>query len=162
MDDILKRARAYRLLAVRKDNAHYAMAEHLAKRHKLLGVPAVVTATIVSTAIFATLENEPAVGWKVATALLSLSAAVLAALQTFFNFAQQAERHHVSATGYSQLRRELERFDLRFSGGQSTNRDDALAELARISQTMDQLEQTSLPIATKIYNRVASQYIAVT
>ncbi|MEX5718464.1 SLATT domain-containing protein [Geodermatophilus maliterrae] len=85
--DILLQAIVYYVLAINKDNAHFAMAERLQARHKAFGVPATITSVIVSTAIFTTLQEEAALGWKISTGLLSLVAAVLTALQTFFNYA---------------------------------------------------------------------------
>jgi len=77
MDDLLDTARAYRQLAIHKDNAHYAMTQALERRHKLLGVPVIVTTTLASTAIFSTLQTQTALAWKIVTGLVSLAGSVL-------------------------------------------------------------------------------------
>jgi len=90
------------------------MALRLERRHKALGVPVIVTSAVVSTAIFASLQQNAAVGWKIATGLLSLAAATLAALQTFFNYTSIAQKHLASARAWSSIRRRLEHFVLRY------------------------------------------------
>lgn len=157
MDDLLAKIHQYRQLAIHKDNAHYDMALKLRKRHTWLGVPVIITTAVVSTAIFTTLEADPAIGWKVVTGLISVAAAVLAGLQTFFNFAEQAQRHQASAIGYSRLRRRLEQFELRL-GATDPERSKYLDELAGLSDELDQLEGASLPISTKVYERVRERF----
>jgi hypothetical protein len=82
------------------------------------------------TAIFATLKQDPALGWKVATGAVSLVAVVFAGLQTFLNFSERAQKHVVSATGYSKVRRRLEHFLLLYEHASDSRRDSALADLS--------------------------------
>jgi hypothetical protein len=154
--DLQKTAATYRQLAIHKDNAHYAMAQSLERRHKLLGVPVIVTTTLVSAAIFSTLEAQAALGWKIATGLVSVTASVLAALQTFFNFADQAERHQLSARGYSQVRRRCELFDLRYR--LDSEYDDALRDLGELAQQLDELEAHEPTIRDAVYKEIKRQY----
>ncbi len=72
----------------------------------LLGVPVVVFSTVVGTSLFATL-NEASVDSSVRLAIgvISVAAAVLAALQTFLRFAERAERHVTAADWYAAVRR---------------------------------------------------------
>jgi hypothetical protein len=128
VEDVSRRAEQYLRLVIHEDNAHYEMAALFGERHRRLGIPVIVTTTFVSTAIFTTLSEEPAIGWKVATGIVSVAAAVLAALQTFFGFAEQAQRHLASAVGYSSLRRQVELFLLRYSPDRA-DRAEALQAL---------------------------------
>src|SRR4051794_28284543 len=129
------------------------MAALFSSRHRRLGVPVIVTTTFVSTAIFTTLSNEPAIGWRVATGIVSVAAAVLAALQTFFGFAEQAQRHLAAAIGYSSLRRKIELFQLKYDI-EPTDRVGALEALDALTQDLDKLEATAPPIDDKVYARV--------
>ena len=158
--DVLKEAAAFRQLAIHKDNSHYAMAQRLETRNKVLGVPVIVTTAIVSTAIFSTVETQTAIGWKVATGLVSVAAAVLAALQTFFNYADQAQQHRSSSRAYSQLRRRLELFVLRNTSGQP-HRDQALRELNELAQQMDELEKYEPTINSNVYEKTKKRYSAL-
>ncbi len=86
--------------------AHYLVANRCRRRNVLLGVPVVVFSTVVGTSLFATL-NEASVDSTVrlAIGIISVAAAVLAALQTFLRFAERAERHVIAADWYAAVRR---------------------------------------------------------
>jgi hypothetical protein len=156
-DDILQRAAVYRHLVINKDNANWAMAQRFERRHRVLGVPVILTTTAVSTAIFGTLEAQTALGWRVATGLVSLAAAVLAALQTFFDYSGLAQQHQVSAKGYSKLRRQLELFELRHCS-EPTSRDAALQELNDLVQQLDELEAHEAAVSDVVYERIQRRH----
>jgi hypothetical protein len=156
MEYLLDTARAYRELAIHKDNAHYAMTQALERRHKLLGVPVIVTTTLVSTAIFSTLQTQTALAWKIVTGLASLAGAVLAALQTFFNYSDQATRHQVSARGYSRVRRQIELFALQYGSG--SDRDAALIDLDKLAKQLDELEADEPTISDAVYDKIKKKY----
>ena len=99
MKDIEVRAEKYRIRAHRKARAHYLAAKHHSARHKYLGVPVVITTAIVGTTIFVSLSENPSIAWKITTGLLSITAAILAALQTFFKHAERSEKHKIAAAG---------------------------------------------------------------
>ena len=88
--------------------AHYKLASGLRKKNLWLGVPVVIFSSIVGTSLFATLANPNAVippAFKIAIGLISLAAAILAALQTFLRFGERAEKHVVAADWYAAVRR---------------------------------------------------------
>jgi hypothetical protein len=87
-------------------SAHYASTDKLRLLNYLVGVPAVVFASIVGTAIFAGLEKDSPRALMVAS--VSILAAVLAALQTFLRFSERAAAHAKAADWYSAIRREIE------------------------------------------------------
>jgi hypothetical protein len=93
MADVAEKVSYYKTRAHRKARSHYLAAKYCQRRHTLLGVPVVAGTSIVGTSIFATLTEEPWIVWKIATGVISIAAAVLAALQTFFGFAEQAEKN---------------------------------------------------------------------
>ena len=153
MDDVVQKASDYLEYCVNKDNAHYLSAERAWKWHNRLGIPAVVAGTIVSTSIFATLESNPDLGWKIATGIVALVAVVLAALQTFLNFSERAQKHVAAAIGYSQERRHLELFLLEYQAATDSRRDQALGELSALNSRLDKLDELSPLVSTKIYDR---------
>ena len=154
LQEVLSTSENYRMLAVNKDNAHHEVAHSLTNRHTWLGVAVVISSVVVSTAIFSTISQSAAVGWKIATGLLSVLAAVLAALQTFFKLSEQAESHLMAASGYSRVRRRLEIFQLRFQGDSHTD-DEAISSLDEIRTELDNLESSSPPIPDAVYDRVS-------
>lgn len=88
--------------------AHHRAAARDAKLGLALGVTVVVLSTIVGTAIFTTLNQSPGTAAKTIAGLLSVTAAVFGALQTFLGFPQRQAAHHEAAVKYGALRREIE------------------------------------------------------
>jgi len=73
-----------------------------------LGVPAIILSTIVGTTVFASLETQVDTSLKIALGLISITSAVLASLQTFYNFASLAESHREAGVKYKAMIWELE------------------------------------------------------
>jgi hypothetical protein len=153
MVDLLEQAEQYRTSAVYLSGGHYMAGKRAAYRHVWLGVPAVVTAAVVSTAIFASLNDQPSAGWKIAAGLLSMAAVVLGALQTFFGFAERAERHKVAGAHYSRLRRRIDIFLLQYATSSAApDRDAALQEFAEIAEKFADLALASPDLPDRFYN----------
>src|SRR6266496_976115 len=87
-------------------SGHYASADLFRLLNYIVGVPAVVFASIVGTAIFADFANDRPRALAVGT--VSILAAVLAALQTFLRFSERAAQHATAADWYSAIRRDIE------------------------------------------------------
>jgi hypothetical protein len=98
----LRRARESQL-------SHYEMANRLAKRNLMMGVPVIAITALVGTSAFGSIVADPVpILAKVAAGGASVLAAVLASLQTFFKFSERAERHKTFAAKFGAVRRELE------------------------------------------------------
>ena len=102
-----------------------------------LGIPTVVLTSVVATGLFATLNKDPAIGWRIATGVIAVVAAVLSALQTFLRQAERAEHYREAARSYGRIRRQVERARL-FPPGTRVEADrllkligEELAEAAR-------------------------------
>lgn len=63
---------------------------------------------VVSTSIFAALDSSPNSTEKIIAGMLSLLAATLAAVQTFFNFSAKAKAHRAAGAQYGDIRRRCE------------------------------------------------------
>jgi hypothetical protein len=88
---------------------HQLQAERTRGWNLALGIPVVAATTVVGTSAFAAINNSGTnAGWKVAAGILSIFAAVLAALQTFLGFGDRSERHRIAATRYAAIRRSIE------------------------------------------------------
>jgi hypothetical protein len=88
--------------------AHHKAAARYAMLGRALGITVVVLSTVVGTAIFTTISQSPSTGAKTIAGLLSVTAAVFGAMQTFLGFPQRQAAHHEAAVGYGALRREIE------------------------------------------------------
>ncbi|RDK03540.1 SLATT domain-containing protein [Paraburkholderia lacunae] len=89
--------------------SHYDMADLLSARERRVGWLVTALTAFVGTAVFASL-NEAAVApaLRIIVGLVSVMAAVSAALQTFFRFAERAEKHRAAGARYGAVRRRLE------------------------------------------------------
>lgn len=101
LDDWYKRVEA-------TQRAHYLSADHFAYWNLWLGVPVIALSTVVGTSVFATIQKQPETSVQIAVGLCSVTAAVLASLQTFLGYAARAERHRVAGAKYGAIGRELE------------------------------------------------------
>ncbi|MBD1261991.1 DUF4231 domain-containing protein [Maribacter polysiphoniae] len=124
------------------------------KRHIQLGVPIVITSTIVATTIFSTLSSNPDIEWKIITGFLSISAAVLASLQTFFKHSELSERHRIAGAEYSSISRNLELFMLKFD---DMDRGDLIKELEDLIEEINNLDTISPDPPDIVYNRAVKE-----
>jgi hypothetical protein len=132
---------------------HYAASDAATRWNVVLGIPVVIVSAVVSTSIFASINGSPGNGWKIGAGLVSLAAAALSALQTFFKFPETGERHRLAAARYGHVRREAEVFSLHYSGGDSAQRDTALTELETIANKLGELDEVSPAIARRTSRR---------
>ena len=88
--------------------AHYAAATRLAALHYIVGVPTSIAAAVVGTSVFASLDTAVSATAKTIVGGISVPAAILAGLQTFWRFSERAERHCVTAGEYARIRRDIE------------------------------------------------------
>ena len=89
--------------------AHRMEAIILKKRHTQIGAPSVVLSAVVGTSIFAAIqEAAQSFALKSLLALLSMTAAALAALITFYSFQERAAAHRIASEEYDDVARRLE------------------------------------------------------
>lgn len=90
--------------------AHSKGASYFSRMHTKLGIPVIVLTALVGTTVFATLESSTLLFIKIGVGLLSVTAAILASLQTFLGYGERSERHKLAAFKYGALRRDIELF----------------------------------------------------
>ncbi|MDQ4030496.1 MAG: SLATT domain-containing protein [Actinomycetota bacterium] len=104
---VLELLRDWDLRAAASAETHFDSAMRLSRRNVQLGIPVVALSTFVGTSVFATLQADVGTYLRILVGGISVSAAVLASLQTFLRFAERAERHRVAADNWSAIRREI-------------------------------------------------------
>lgn len=90
--------------------AHSKGASYYSRMHMKLGIPVIVVTALVGTTVFATLGSSTLLFIQIGVGLLSVTAAVLASLQTFLGYGERSERHKLAAFKYGVLRRNIELF----------------------------------------------------
>ena len=133
-------------------SAHYRAADVFRMLNYIVGVPAVVFASLVGTAVFAGLEKDSTKSLMVASA--SILAAVLAGLQTFLRFAERAAHHATAGDWYSAVRRDIEQtlhLPVEVRGTPKENLD-------RIRKEMNRVAQDSPELSVRLWRREAARF----
>jgi hypothetical protein len=101
----LKRVRVDALYGKRK---HFNAADRKRRHHLCLGIPVLAIGILSGSTLFALLGDTVPEFAKWVGALLALLSALLAGLQTFFNFRKAIEGHCTIATRYLDLAKRIE------------------------------------------------------
>lgn len=88
--------------------AHYECATSAERMNKRLGISVVTLSALAGTSVIGGLAENPEIWIKIPIGAMSVLAVVLSALQTFLNYAEQAEFHRISAVKFSALQKEIE------------------------------------------------------
>ncbi|MGH9875843.1 MAG: SLATT domain-containing protein [Pyrinomonadaceae bacterium] len=122
-----------------------------------LGVPAIILSAVAGTSVFASLQTQVDSALKIVVGLVSITSAVLASLQTFYNFASQAESHRMAGVKYKTIIRELEQV-LTQPLEQLPDKADYLDDLRK---RLDELEEEAPVVPEGIYRQVEERYARV-
>ena len=145
-----------KLRAHRKARAHYLAAKKYGSLNALFGVPVIIITTAVGSSIFATILQQVGNGWKIFIGLASLAAAILAALQTFFNFSKRSEQHQDSGANYSKVYRKLSVLEIK-AKEKTSNFDDIVSELEICNSLLDDIEQAAPDVPDSLYDRAVEE-----
>lgn len=123
--------------------AHKRAAAIYERQSRLLGLSTTVLSAVVGTTIFTTLQETPTIAVRAIVGLISVAAAVVAAVQTFLKLPDLAQRHNSAARQFGDLRRRVER--LQATGGHGEDLGQILAKLDddwfTLSETAPVIEQ---------------------
>jgi hypothetical protein len=139
----------WRIRAQRSKIAHYMAADHFANRHKFFGVPVVVLTAFVGTTVFATLKERPEVWLQIIIGLIIILSAVLASLQTFFNYSDRASKHGTAAAKYGSIQREIEEIRL----FRPEDSETLQSTVSRIRRRMDELAECTIDTPQDIWEK---------
>jgi hypothetical protein len=132
---------------------HDEAARHYARGQYALGIPSLVVSTVVGTSVFSALSSN--VVQSLWVGILSISAAVLSALQTFMDFGGRSDKHRGMGGKYKAAIRQLEQLIVRRSQGEELSQE----ELDDLRTALDALEDTAPVIMPSIYDRVEKKYL---
>lgn len=133
-------------------NSHYEAAKPLASMNLRLGIPVVLLTTLVGTSVFASLQKEVHIGIKIAVGFISVTAAILASLQTFLRFSEKAEIHRSIGAHAGVIRREVEQL---FAMGDIEHISEG--RLNKIREQIDQISINAPSIPDRIWKRIQAE-----
>ncbi len=131
-------------LTIRRDGQYERYAQYQ-KRNKQIGIPTIISSTIVGSAIFGTLGKSDMVELQMGAGVLSLVAATLAAVQTFLAYDKLSERSKLAADKYTAMIMKLEDF-LEENNNQFTGdfKKEIRSELEGINKDAPPLPKTAI------------------
>jgi len=133
--------------------AYYEVAEQFRRWNYRLGIPVVIVSSLVGTAVFTGLSE--ANGWlKLLVGSVSILAAVLASLQTFLKFGENATLHGAAADWFAAIRRDIEEvlaLPPEMRGKPKTCLDS-------IRQEMNKAGQKSPELSERLWKRVSRHF----
>ena len=129
-------------------SAHYEAAKYYYRLHLVISLPAILISALLSTTVFASLQDSAVVWIRAAMAVLSVMTVALSSLQAALRLAERSERHKTAAVQLGEVRRELEQ-ELVFE-----HRDEATIE--RLRKRWDSADRQAPTVPSRIYNRAAT------
>jgi hypothetical protein len=118
----------------------------LEKRHYSVGIPATIFAAIAGTTVFANLTKSFSYNARLAVVIISVTTAVLSALQTFLNFGKRSEEHRSNSARLGDIRRMVD-IELQFPPETVEGKRAALEKINReIAAVTDKAPLVEVPI----------------
>jgi hypothetical protein len=160
MKTILERAGTYWRASGITGLGHYKSAEIAARKHRAIGIPSVALSAVVATSIFSTLSEGVHIGWRIATGVFALAAAILAALQAFLSFGDQAEKHKSAGARYGNVRRRIDLFIVEYTGTEQPDavREEALEKLKSLAEELGKLASDSPTLPGALYDEAKEEF----
>jgi hypothetical protein len=131
---------------------HDDAARRYAKGQFALGIPSLIVSTVVGTSVFAALSSKEVP--QLWVGLLSILAAVLAALQTFMDFGSRSDKHRAAAVKYKSSIRLIEESLVQQKQGVALTKD----EIEAIRTMLDGQEESAPVVMPAIYDNVEKRY----
>ncbi|MDO9167955.1 MAG: SLATT domain-containing protein [Methylobacter sp.] len=82
---------------------HYVLSTKIRLLNYVLGIPCIIIAMLIASYIFFTINQDVVLWVKMLFGLLTLLLAILASLQTFLKYSEQAENHRNASARYQAL-----------------------------------------------------------
>ena len=162
LSPIISKAKDYYAYARVKANAHYDLSNKGQNNSLRLGICCTVLSSIVGTTIFATISKQPSttsesIDWvRIITGLLSVTAAVFSALQTFLGFSENAEKHRKAGLAYEMACNKIDYFILLYAVRSDDNDKvtftNALGGLNEILSLIQKAAENAPTIPNWLYN----------
>jgi len=153
-------ARYLEIRARRQARGQALAAKRCAWANTTLGIPVVALTATVGTSIFASLNSSPDNSLKIAVGIVSVLAAALASLQTFFRFSDRANAHRTASAEWATLARKLLLVLIDLQGRQVPPQEK-LQILRPCIAEFDKLEASSPDVSDRLYNAATRQVSAV-
>lgn len=143
------------LHTTRRRKIHEAEARHLDRLRYLLGTLSTALAAVAGTSAYAAWESDSTnTTAAVVTAVVGISAAVLASILTFLDLGGRAEAHRRSAAAYKRVLRDFEQASGTGRGSDGAIEDEALQ---RLKAMLDETDAAAPVVPVKRGEKIEQQ-----
>lgn len=158
-DEMIAEVERLVVVASRASRSHYLFSKRLQAMHTYLGLPVVILSASAGTAAFSSLGSDPSTSWRALSGVVSIVVAALAAVQTFFRYAERAEQHRAAGARLAGMARRLRVLQLRV--GQVAGDDPSLlADLASFTSEFNSLEEANPDVPDRFYDAAVGEKVA--
>lgn len=147
----------WRFRAHRMQLAYFECERVYSKYNLLLGWPTIICSTIVGSTVFAALskgsdgKDDINLIIKIAAGFLSVTAAVLAALQTFLKYSDLSEKHRIAGGKFANLKQRIEII----AAFPPNSEEELKVKLTEIEDRWSKLRDESPSIPSRIWNQIS-------
>jgi hypothetical protein len=131
---------------------HDQASRSYARWQYLLGIPALILSTVVGTSLFSAYSSSQVPSWWVG--LLSMTAAILTALQTFMDYGGRSDKHRLAGVKYKEAIRALEYLSVKLANGEQLTDE----QISAVKAQLDALEEAAPVVMPNVYDRVEARY----
>lgn len=130
-------------------HSQYEAAKILTRNHYWFGVPSLITTTVVTSAIFSTLQKQNISECsKIIFGVVSILSALLVGIQTFFKFGERAEKHRTFGAKAGNLRRQLEQH---IAGGNIESFSEE--KIDKIRDSYDEISRDAPAVSNSVWEK---------
>ena len=147
--------RGWLLHAHKSRDRHDLAARRYEWRRYLFGGLAIALSAVAGSSVFASIGETLEAPVVIGVGVVSILAAVAAALQTFLDYPGRAARHHAAATRYKAIIRELEQV---LTGDELDGEEHGDAWTTDLRSRLDALEEATPVVGEKDWQRIEDAY----
>ena len=129
MQDVRDSIEVYRTLYDASATAHYKSSEYKVKIKKWLGIPVIIITAVTGASVLSDIQPFTDFPIKLFTGILAFIGTILAYLQTFLHYTEDAEKHKAAGEIYRSVSRSFEILGLKYAKAEEGSRGKACSEI---------------------------------
>lgn len=156
IEPLQKRIDHFRKRAHKRYRAHQIMANRLSSMHYFIGAPNTIIASIVASTLLVSTFTDLDLAWGIPIALASILVAILTAIQTFFKFSENSERHRAASSEFSKIYRNLDTLSVQALDA-SNNAESIVHKYGELQADWSFAQERAPLIPDYIYDRATKE-----
>ena len=130
--------------------AHYITSTRYKRLNYIYGIPVVCFTVFISSNVFTELQKFQELYVQFIVGIVSVVAAIMAAVQTFLRFPEKAERHRATGIKYGILKKEIEKFLVLYP----SDYEEVINRIESIKTEWDEIVSESPTVSSKLWRSI--------